>query len=359
MASSGALTILKQFLDAVPSCKEEYIVFVNNKVFFKPVQKNIYIVKVNNENLFRRFLWDFSGVKKWLKQNRINPIATISLQNTNFRTINCIPNFIYFHNAIPFSDYKWNLLRKEERTLWFYKNIYPFFIKLYINKKTEVFVQSKIIKEQFAYFFKIPIDKIHVIRPKSTLPFLTENSIIHLNKNKLNLFYPATAFVYKNHSTLFDAISLLSIDLQRNITLHLTCNKQDLQYLIRLKNFSFEIHYLDNIEISQVFQMYYHCDALLYPSYIETIGLPIIEAASTGLPIVVSDLPYARDILSGYNGAVFVLHYDVNKWSYEILRLFELKDKRYIPFNLNKYESWEVMFSIIQDRIMNNLSSFR
>jgi hypothetical protein len=71
------------------------------------------------------------------------------------------------------------------------------------------------------------------------------------------------------------------------------------------------------------------------------------------MPILVSDLPYARDILDGYEGAVFVPHNSVNKWNYEILRLIELKGKRYNPFYLNNLESWEVMFNIIQNRIMN------
>jgi len=39
----------------------------------------------------------------------------------------------------------------------------------------------------------------------------------------------------------------------------------------------------------------------LFPSYIETFGLPLIEAAAFGLPIGVANEAYAHEVLKGYN----------------------------------------------------------
>ena len=44
---------------------------------------------------------------------------------------------------------------------------------------------------------------------------------------------------------------------------------------------------------------------LLFPSYIETVGLPVYEAKSLGCPILVSDCAYARNIVNNYNKAEF------------------------------------------------------
>jgi len=352
LGSSGGLTILEQFLDAIPSDSYEYVVFVKINIIGNKFSKNnVRIVTKCLGNLGKRLFWDIFGIQMWLRQNKINPLATLSLQNTNFRTGNNIPNFIYYQNAIPFSDNKWNPFRKDERGLWFYKNIYPCFVRLFNNKKTEIFVQSNIIKESFSEFFGFPGEKIHIIRPKTKLPVLTKNLDYIIDRNQLNLFYPATTFIYKNHLTVLNALSMLDIEVQQKITLHLTCDKYDLQGRINFSNLSYKINFMGTIDFKQVHQMYSECDSLLFPSYIETLGLPIIEAAACGMHIIVSDLPYSRDLLDDYSGAVFVPYNNTTSWGNEIIRLFNMKGKRYMPKSFNLSDSWEKMFQIVHDRI--------
>ena len=98
--------------------------------------------------------------------------------------------------------------------------------------------------------------------------------------------------------------------------------------------------------------MYKSCDALVFPSYIETYGLPLIEAASLGVPIIAADLPYAREVLEGYDGVTFVSHDDVSGWAEAISKLE--KDLRYKPMQMKNRSSWEKLFSIIDKRININ-----
>jgi glycosyltransferase involved in cell wall biosynthesis len=44
----------------------------------------------------------------------------------------------------------------------------------------------------------------------------------------------------------------------------------------------------------------YQTRAVIFPSEIETFGLPLIEARSTNTPVLAIDLPYAREVLNGY-----------------------------------------------------------
>lgn len=351
LASSGALTILKQFIKAIPDDKYEYIVFVNIDINFPLTQTNIKIFQKDIKSLRKRFQWDAYGINNWLKGKSINPLATISLQNTNFRTNETIPNFIYYHQSIPFCKQNWNPLRKEERTLWFYKIIYPFFVKLFINKKTEIFVQSKFIRNEFAVFFDFPKEKIHIISPKIELPSLEEAVLPFLDKTKLNLFYPATPFIYKNHSIIFEALSILDRDLQKKITLHLTCEKYELKHIFDDIETLFQIKYLGKISFDKVLGMYKDADALLFPSFIETLGLPLIEAASFGLPIIAADLSYSREVLNTYEGVSFATFNNARLWMEEISRLFTLKGRRYQPIKIEKSNSWEELFEIMKNKI--------
>jgi glycosyltransferase involved in cell wall biosynthesis len=350
---SGALTILEQFIEAIPADKFEYVVFVDSGVDLSFLQSNITIVKKKVKGLLRRFIWDSLGVRQWLKKNKVKAIATISLQNTNFRTEKSIPNFIYFHNSIPLSPIKWNMFRSKERPLWFYKNIYPFFVRLFINEKTEIFVQTGNIRESFAAYFDIPLGRIHVIRPKSKLSPVSDYVEVNLEKEQLNLFYPATPFIYKNHSSIIKALNDIGIEQQKQITLHLTCQKDDLKDIVRQPGGSFRINFMGKIDLTGMFRMYKCSDALLFPSYIETIGLPIIEAASTGLPIIAADLPYAREALREYKGAVFIPAGDPEAWRQEILKLLGNRGIRYQPMEISISDSWNELFRIIENRVFN------
>ena len=44
---------------------------------------------------------------------------------------------------------------------------------------------------------------------------------------------------------------------------------------------------------------------LIFPSLIETYGLPLAEARALGSLVLAADLPYAREVLDGYENAYF------------------------------------------------------
>lgn len=101
LVSSGGLSILKQFIEEIPEDEYHYILFVSKELSMSIPNQNITIIGKNVKTNFKRFLWDAFGVKKWLNKNNINPVASISLQNTNFRAGKLSANFIYYHQPMP------------------------------------------------------------------------------------------------------------------------------------------------------------------------------------------------------------------------------------------------------------------
>lgn len=340
--SGGALSILKQVIEAIPENNGwSYIIYVSPNIKLKYLQRNIYIEPIKGVKSFtKRFLWDTFGIKKWLRKNNIKPTATLSLQNTNFRTGYKIPNYVYLHQSIPFYNNKWSILNKEERILWFYKNIYPFFIKLYRNKSTIFFVQLDYIKQKLHDKFKVNLSNIYVIKPLFRMSHEVINDGLKIDHNKLNLFYPSSALFYKNHNVLFEVIR--NSILKNNFMYYFTIDKDiESQYD--------NVNYLGSIKYEQVIEFYSKVDALVFPSYIESYGLPLLEAASYGLPIIVSDLPYSREVLKDYEGAIFVNFNNIKDWENAINNLE--KGKKYNKLKISNNNSWNSMFQIINNNI--------
>lgn len=337
--ASGAFIILKQFVNNIPfDASVKYTIFISPKICLETEKRNVNLVPIPYvKRLINRLIWDFWGVSYWLNKHHIKPDISISLQNTNFRTGYRIPNYIYYHQPLPFSPQHWSVWRRNERTLWFYKYIYPLFIKYLLNPRTEIFVQLNYIKDGFVKKFHFDNSKIHVVFPEVTFPDDTSESRNIVRNDCINLFYPATPFFYKNHKILIDAIK----EVQNNkVVLYLTCDREDLGCDV-----CDNIHFLGRISYDEVIAMYKQCDAMVFPSYIETLGLPLIEAASVGCPIIAADLPFAREVLEGYSGVIFLPYNDKVMWTQAIRQV--KKGLRRTSFAWENKDSWTELFKII------------
>jgi glycosyltransferase involved in cell wall biosynthesis len=81
--------------------------------------------------------------------------------------------------------------------------------------------------------------------------------------------------------------------------------------------------------------------------------LPLIEAAYFGLPILVSDLDYARELLHEYKGATFVQYDNVVKWANAIIELSKTHQKvdSFKVYSINNSMS---KFLELSNEIINN-----
>jgi glycogen synthase len=104
------------------------------------------------------------------------------------------------------------------------------------------------------------------------------------------------------------------------------------------KNF----HYLGFVERDELFGLYQTCDVLCMPSISEPFGLTAIEAASMGLPVILSSKTGAAEILNGTPTADF---WDIERFAKLILNLKKDSKMREQIIALNKKAieklSWE------------------
>lgn len=111
--------------------------------------------------------------------------------------------------------------------------------------------------------------------------------------------YVADGVAHKNHRRLLEAWRLLAEDGLRP-SLVLTLGPRDkvlAQELLAVADrHGLRVENRGELTREGVAALYAQAGALVFPSFGESFGLPLIEAANAGLPIVASELDYVRDV---------------------------------------------------------------
>jgi len=114
-----------------------------------------------------------------------------------------------------------------------------------------------------------------------------------------NFLYVASGDPHKNHRNLISAWRQLA-DWGLYPSLCLTIDRKAHPKLttwidLQSKCYNLNIRNLGLVTRIEVLSLYEKSSALIYPSLIESIGLPLIEARMAGLPILASELDFVRD----------------------------------------------------------------
>lgn len=126
-----------------------------------------------------------------------------------------------------------------------------------------------------------------------------ESVLAQVHERKFDFIYPASGEPHKNHETLLIAWEHLKRE-DLAPSLALTFGQQDEALWQRLHaraaRAGLNFTNLGNLPRQAMLQAYRQSGALVFPSTRESFGLPLVEAAMIGLPIVASELDFVRDV---------------------------------------------------------------
>jgi len=116
---------------------------------------------------------------------------------------------------------------------------------------------------------------------------------------KFNFIYVAGDEVHKNHTTLLEAWRLLAdAGLKPSLALTVPAESALAGEIENFrKNTDIDISNLGVLQASEIHRLYSSSSALIFPSTSESLGLPLIEAAQHGLPILAPEMDYVRDVV--------------------------------------------------------------
>jgi glycosyltransferase involved in cell wall biosynthesis len=187
---------------------------------------------------------------------------------------------ITLHDLIPFkrryaikgviSSFKDSQLRK--------------YIKEYLQWENVITV-SNYVKNDIIGKFNVNEDKITVISPYISNSFFPIG-----DKSKLR-----EEFNLPVDKKLI--LSISSTDPRKNLKMVYNISKRlgDEFKLVRVGEPLGDSISYKNLDIVKLNKLYNACDVLIFPSYEEGFGYPVLEAMKSGLPVVASDIPVVKE----------------------------------------------------------------
>lgn len=306
----GPLSILKDCLVYLNACNfnisYNIIVLVHKKCLFNqtayqnlsfvefPKSRGSYLYRLYYEYIYFKKFANINKVDFWFSLHDITP------------NIGNIPQAVYCHNPSPFN--KFNIKHIFTQPTYFFFNLfYKYLYQINIHKNKYVVVQQFWMKEMFSDLFTINGHKIIVAKPND---YKIINNHLQPISNTLNkvFFFPTFPRPFKNIEKICEAVNILIakniINFKVILTIDGTENPYSKSIFKKFQNLK-NIDFIGSQTRESVFKLYGECDCLIFPSKLETWGLPISEFKQFNKPMIVANLPYAKETVGNYSKVNF------------------------------------------------------
>ncbi len=355
----GTLTILRQCLSFLSSVAQEQGLQV-----ITLVHKQELVAYPNIEYI--ELPWSIKGWGRrlwceYITMNRISKELTakygeidlwFSLHDTTPR-VQAKRQAVYCQTSFPFFDWKLGDFRFDKKIpLFAMFTRYAYRINIHRNKF--LIVQQEWLRRGFCEMFGIVKDKFIVAPARQEM--LIPNYSKLPKEERYTFFFASTPDSHKNFETLCKASALLEDKLGKDKFRTILTVKGDenayAQYLKKNWGNVSSIQFAGLMDKETLYAHYDLADCFVFPSRIETWGLPISEFMSFKKPMILADLPYAHETSQGSLKTAFFPVCNAGALAQRMLSAYEGK---YVEFsNVNKLhtgapyaEDWNKLFQIL------------
>jgi glycosyltransferase involved in cell wall biosynthesis len=359
LRSGGPLTIVREvltYLDLNLTSVYRVKALVYSKETYLPRNPGMEITVVEGgEKYLTRLKFEYFTFRRWSME--WEPFLWISLHDISPRVV-ATRQAVYCHNPSPF--YRPSLQAAiHSPTVTMFSLFYKYLYRINISRNDFVIVQQGWLRTAFEKMFTIK-GEIIVAYPEQPRQGKSKISNNSKEKGERIFIYPAYPRVFKNHEVLLRTFRYLEdTGNASNARLVLTIDGSENKYskdLVRRFGDLQNVDFVGLLPHEEVMKRLVMADCLLFPSKLETWGLPITEAKAIYLPIIVADLPYSHETVSNYEKVRFFRADDHKELAGLVLRfcqgqeIFEAHVQPEIkpPFT----KSWEELFAhLLEDEI--------
>jgi hypothetical protein len=273
----GSCVWTRNVLSLYKNCskKNHVIVFVNENANPKGLKKSFFVQIVKN-NFFEKFYF-------YVK------ILLIADTNTKIISFGDFPlpflknQTVFVNQAHLISP---GINQYSSRSFIFVAK--RFYFKIFIKNINTIIVQSKHMKRSLIKSYNISKKIISVKKPEVDKPRFNFKN--RKNCKPLKFLYPSSHYAHKNHKLIYNLCKKFFLP---NVLIYFTLSTNEFKIYRNLKN----IRRLNYYRHKNVYKVFSKFDAIIYPSLIESYGLPLREAFLFKIPVIVSHLPYAKEIM--------------------------------------------------------------
>ena len=282
--SPGGKKILEIILNKMSSeLINEFIFLIDSRV------DNSIINKLKNSNFQ---LIENSEYKRrsFYVQNKSKIIKCVCLANVPPPIrINC-ETIIYFHNDLILNP------RFSQSVLSYISfSLRKIYISIINHDTYKWIVQTDLMKQKLSKNLNIENNNIIVY------PIFKEFSVKRSIKKTDNTFlYVCSSSAHKNLKRLIRAFNIIKNTNSKTLYLDLTINDEEYfikEVLAKNTNKNLIITNHSNLNESSLNKVYQKSEFLIYPSIIESFGLPLVESLEFNCKIIASNLPYVHELV--------------------------------------------------------------
>lgn len=290
----GGIVLLKSMIEAWPAHIEFKGFLDSRAVDLLELPKNSNVIWVKN-TILSRLKSDFILAKQ---SNEEDIVVTYHGIPPIFRLKSKLVSFL--QNRALIDNIK--LLDYSKKTR-FRLIVERLLFKILYKRVDEFIVQSETFKSQLICWFKNHKFSKKQFPLVTTLPFMKP---IKLEDNDFkstkqwDFIYVADGLPHKNHMKLLDSwLDLAEHEIYPSLALTLSSDEVELlDILEKLKRRGLNIFNIGEQSHEEILRYLLKSHALIYPSTLESFGLPLIEAQALNLPILASEMDYVYEVCS-------------------------------------------------------------
>jgi glycosyltransferase involved in cell wall biosynthesis len=294
----GPLTVLRDCLDSAAQIlppEWEIIALVHRYGLVDNPRVRVIPIPSAKRSWLARIYYEWHGFSRLSKE--WSPDCWLSLHDVTPR-VAARRQAVYCHNPAPF--YRLSLREAYlEPKFWLFNWFYRYLYRAFIRRNAWIIVQQDWLREEFKSFLgALPLlvayPSMHISN-QSSLAMSLDSTFVFL--------YPALPRVFKNFEVVCEAAKILAHRGLAGFEVRLTLSGVENRYAkylyasyARIPGVKF-IGRQNRIEMSD---QYRRASVVIFPSKLETWGLPISEAMAYGKPMLVADLRYAHETVGDY-----------------------------------------------------------
>lgn len=352
LRKGGTLTILRDCLQYLSSLTKDYrIVALVHKRELCDYRGIEYIEMPEIIQGWGKRLWCEYVTMYRISQELAPVYLWLSLHDTSPR-VKAERQAVYCQTSFPFYQWSWRDFRFDFKIPLF-ACFTRFAYRINVHSNRFLIVQQEWLRKGLSLMLGVNRDKFIVAPPQRKMTVVVHDTI---QKECFTFFYASTPDCHKNFETLCEAAQYLEKEVGTGVfKVVLTVKGDENKYadwLYQQWGKVNSIEFAGFMSKSRLFGYYEAADCLVFPSKVETWGLPITEFMETGKPMLLADLPYAHETAAGSKQTAFFPAIDAMALKNEMKRMLVgdyagLGEVPQARLNPPSADSWKALFDIL------------